>query len=100
MNLRGLSPSGSRGRRLSGLGYPSASLILNAFYKFIMKILLEMNGEEREIEIEDDITGEELIKKLGLFIDATLLIVDGEPIPCKEKIKGKHVKIINVASRG
>lgn len=27
LNLRGLVPSGSRGRRLTGLGYPSAILI-------------------------------------------------------------------------
>ncbi|MCD6473307.1 MAG: hypothetical protein J7K47_00135 [Thermoplasmata archaeon] len=65
-----------------------------------MKIILEMGDEKKEMEVEDGITGEELVKKLGLFIDATLIIVDGEPTPCKEKIEGRHVKIINVASRG
>ncbi|MCD6222497.1 MAG: hypothetical protein J7K12_02285 [Thermoplasmata archaeon] len=65
-----------------------------------MKIIVEMGDEKKEMEVEDGITGEELIKNLGLFIDATLIMVDGEPIPCKEKIEGRHVKIINVGSRG
>ena len=65
-----------------------------------MKIEVEIGCEKKEMEVEDAITGEYLLKKLGFFIDASIVIVDGEPIPCKEEIKGKHVKIINVASRG
>ena len=64
-----------------------------------MKIIVEIGGEKKEMEV-DDITGEELIKNLGLFIDASIILVDDKPIPCTEKIKGKHVKIINVGSRG
>ncbi len=65
-----------------------------------MKIEVEIDGEKKEMEVDNVITGEDLLRKLGFFVDASIVIVDGEPVPCKEEIKGKHVKIINVASRG
>ena len=65
-----------------------------------MKIIVEIEGEAKEMEIDENATGEDLLNKLNLFLDAAIIIVDGKPIPCKEKINGKHVKIINVASRG
>ena len=99
MNLRGLEPSGSRGRRLSKLGYPSAILIIACFIKFAMEIEVEMRERIIKVNVENA-TGEELLNKLSLSPDSVIIIVDGKPIPYKEKIKGKRVKIIRVASGG
>jgi len=65
-----------------------------------MKITVEIEGEIKEMEIDENATGEDLLNKLGIFPDAAIIIVDGEPVPCKEKLSGKYVKIINVCSRG
>lgn len=64
-----------------------------------MSIEVEIGNKKYEIE-GDELTGEEIIKKLGLYVDAVVILVDGSPVPCTEKISGKKVKIINVGSRG
>ena len=99
LNLRGLAPSGSRGRRLSGLGYPSAILIMECFIKFAMEIEVETREGIIKIDVENA-TGEELLNKLNLSPDSVIIIADGKPMPYKEKIKGRRVKIIRVASGG
>lgn len=65
-----------------------------------MQIELEMRGKTQRMELNDDATGEDLLKKLNLFPDGVIIIVDGKPIPYKEKIRGNRVRIIRVASGG
>ena len=65
-----------------------------------MKIEVEMREGVKELDIEKGITGEELLKKFNFSPDAVIIIVDGKPVPYKEKINGKKIKIIQVASGG
>ncbi len=65
-----------------------------------MKIEVEMREGKRSVELDENATGEDLLKVLNFSPDAVLIIVDGRPIPYKEKIKGGKVRIIQVASGG
>ncbi|HEC76601.1 MAG TPA: MoaD/ThiS family protein [Thermoplasmatales archaeon] len=65
-----------------------------------MKVEVEMRGELKEIEMNDNFTGEDLLEKLNLSPDAVIIIVDGVPVPYKERINSDRIKIIQVASGG
>ena len=59
-----------------------------------------MKGERKILEMEKGATGEDLLEKLNLSPDSVLIIVDGKPMPYKDGIDGKSIKIIRVASGG
>jgi len=65
-----------------------------------MKVEVEMREGKKEIEMPEGFTGEDLLKKLGLAPDSVLIIVNGEPVPYKEKINGNKIRIIRVVSGG
>ncbi|HDN95791.1 MAG: hypothetical protein DRN29_01685 [Thermoplasmata archaeon] len=65
-----------------------------------MKVEVELRGETKTLEMCEDFTGEDLLKELQLSPDAVIIVVDNKPVPYKEKIKGKKIKIIRVASGG
>ena len=65
-----------------------------------MKIKVELREGEKELDMPANFTGEDLLKRLKFSPDAVLIVVDGEPVPYKEKIKGKKIRIIRVASGG
>ncbi|HEC82306.1 MAG TPA: MoaD/ThiS family protein [Thermoplasmatales archaeon] len=65
-----------------------------------MKIEVEMRGEIKKLEMNENFTGEDLLEKLNLSPDAVIIIIDGVPVPYKEKINSNRVKIIQVASGG
>jgi len=65
-----------------------------------MKIEVEMREGKRSVELDENATGEDLLKVLNFSPDSVLIVVDGKPIPYKEKIKGEKVRIIQVASGG
>ncbi|MBC7128609.1 MAG: hypothetical protein H5T45_02620 [Thermoplasmatales archaeon] len=65
-----------------------------------MEVEVETREGKRKVEISKDATGEELLSILGMIPDSSLIIVDGKPLPYTEKIRGKKIKIINVATGG
>lgn len=65
-----------------------------------MKVEVEMREGKKELEMPSNFTGEDLLKKLGLTPDSVLIIVNGEPVPYKEKINENKVRIIRVISGG
>ncbi len=65
-----------------------------------MKIKVELREGEKELDMPANFTGEDLLKRLKFSPDAVLIVVDGKPVPYKEKIKGKKIRIIRVASGG
>ncbi len=65
-----------------------------------MKVEVELRGETKMLEMHEDFTGEDLLKELQLSPDAVIIVVDNKPVPYKERIKGKKIKIIRVASGG
>ena len=65
-----------------------------------MKIKVELREGEKELDMPANFTGENLLKRLRFSPDAVLIVVDGKPVPYKEKIKGKKIRIIRIASGG
>jgi len=65
-----------------------------------MKIEVEMREGKKELDMPDGFTGEDLLKELGLSPDSVLIIVNGEPVPYKEKINSNKIRIIRVVSGG
>ena len=65
-----------------------------------MKVQVEMRGEVRELEMNEDFTGKELLKKLNFSFEEVIIIVENKPVPYTEKIIGKKIKIVRVASGG
>ncbi len=65
-----------------------------------MKVEVELREGKKELEMPDEFTGEELLKKLNFSPDSVIIIVDNKPIPYKEKIKGNKIRIIRVVSGG
>lgn len=59
------------------------------------------NREKKIVELNDNTTALELIKKLELTPDEVIIIRDNYPIPVDEKLyDNDEVKIIKVASGG
>jgi sulfur carrier protein ThiS len=65
-----------------------------------MEVEVETREGKRKVEIGKDATGENLLALFGMMPDLSLIVVDGKPIPYTEKIIGKKIKIINVATGG
>ncbi|MBC7081440.1 MAG: hypothetical protein H5T44_04275 [Thermoplasmatales archaeon] len=65
-----------------------------------MEIEVETREGTRKVEISKNATGEELLNLLGMAVDSSLIIADGKPMPYNEKLRGKKIKIINVATGG
>lgn len=59
------------------------------------------NREKKIVELNDNTTALELIKKLELTPDEVIIIRDNNPIPVDEKLyDNDEIKIIKVASGG
>ncbi len=65
-----------------------------------MEVEVETWEGRKKLEVPSDFSGEDLLKGLGLAPDAVIIVVDGKPVPYKEKIEGKNIRIIRVASGG
>ena len=65
-----------------------------------MEVEVGTREGRKKLEMPPGFTGEDLLKKLGLAPDAVIIVVDGKPVPYKEKIEGENIRIIRVASGG
>ncbi len=71
-----------------------------------MKVTVDVvNGIEKNIEIDQNTTYEDLIRKVGETPEGAVALVDGQPHPEDEKVtdkkpKEKKVKILKTVSGG
>ena len=103
MNLREQMPSGSRGRRLGpDSAIPAIVKLIRAmFFSVSMEIDVRVMEKELKINMDENATGEDLLKALKLLPDTVLIISGNRPIPYTEKLKeGDKIRIIRVASGG
>jgi len=64
-------------------------------------VKLPRNNETKKIQIENGSKGEDVLKKINLKPDTTIIICDNHPIPIDEEIKdGQELTILQVSSRG
>ena len=63
--------------------------------------ILIRNETKKKIELKDNVTALELLKKINLIPDEVILIRKNSPIPVDEILNDKdEIKIIKVASGG
>ncbi|MEM2935161.1 MAG: hypothetical protein QXF32_02220 [Candidatus Thermoplasmatota archaeon] len=65
-----------------------------------MEVEIETREGKKKVEIREDASGGDLLSLLGILPDSCLIVVDGKPVPYNERIRGKKIKIINVATGG
>jgi len=58
------------------------------------------NGKEKKVKIRRDATGEDLLEKLEIYPDEAIILMNGTPIPIKEKLDGRNVEIVLFSSKG
>lgn len=59
-----------------------------------------MNGEDRELELDDDATYGDVLDRLGVPRDAAAVLVDGRPVPEGEAIESRTVTVMRTVSGG
>ena len=64
-------------------------------------VKLSRNNETKKIQIENGSTAEDILKKINLKPDTTIVIYNNKPIPIDEEIKeGQEITILQVSSGG
>lgn len=64
-------------------------------------ITILYDGNKDEIELTDGLTPHDIIKKLGLHIDNTIIVKGNMPMPLDEELQeGDILNLVRVASGG
>jgi len=66
-----------------------------------VKLIVELHGQEGEMDVTGGCTPEELMNALGLHPDVTLAFLEGRPVPLDHPLpEGGRVKLVVAASGG
>ncbi|MCE4600877.1 MAG: hypothetical protein F7C38_04850 [Desulfurococcales archaeon] len=52
------------------------------------------------LELEGRVTGERILRELGLSRESYIVLVDGSPLPEDEEVEGEEVVLVRVISGG
>ncbi len=71
------------------------------YQRIMIRVNIKRKGKANTIELKDDVSVEDLLRTLGLPLDAHLVTIDGRPVPITRGLAdGETVVIIQVASGG
>ena len=66
-----------------------------------MNVIVEFKGDVQALSLDSEATGKDVLSRLNLKPDGTILTINGKPIPYTTTLKnGDQIRIIMVASGG